>query len=144
MEIGEKRNYGAARATGDVVANWDDDDYSAPQRLADQMNRLLASGLSVTGYHSMRFTDGKKQWQYTGTPNYALGTSLCYRRDWWQDHPFLGLQVGEDGTFCEVAANAQQIATVDAGKMMEATIHDGNTSPRQLGAVNWWEIKGNT
>ena len=56
--IGEKRNFGAGRARGAVIAHWDDDDYSAPDRLEDQVGRLLQSGKAVTGYFAMRFTDG--------------------------------------------------------------------------------------
>ena len=66
-EIGAKRNYGCERAAGDVIAHWDDDDYSAPERLADQVQRLLESGKAVTGFHSMRFTDGVRWWKYEGT-----------------------------------------------------------------------------
>ena len=95
-EIGAKRNYGCARAAGDVIAHFDDDDYSAPGRLADQIARLLESGKAVTGFHSMRFTDGLRWWKYEGTRNYALGTSLCYRRSWWREHSFPAIQIGED------------------------------------------------
>src|SRR3954465_8432998 len=44
LGIGAKRNWGCQRATGELIAHWDDDDYSAPTRLADQVARLLESG----------------------------------------------------------------------------------------------------
>ncbi len=73
-EIGAKRNFGCEHAEGEIIAHWDDDDYSAPGRLADQVERLRESGKAVTGFHSMRFTDGVHWWKYEGTRNYALGT----------------------------------------------------------------------
>jgi glycosyltransferase involved in cell wall biosynthesis len=134
MRIGEKRNYGCERAHGDVIAHWDDDDYSAPDRLKDQIARLTSSGKACTGYRTMRFTDGTHSWMYEGVPLYAVGTSLCYRRDWWASNPFLSKQVGEDGEFLKAAAAAKQIEVADAGNLMYATIHQGNTSPRDVNA----------
>jgi hypothetical protein len=90
----------------------------------------------VTGYHSMRFTDGVSWWKYNGTPSYALGTSLLYRRDWWRLHPFQSKNIGEDNHFVNEAAAAKVLRSVDAGVFMYATIHAGNTSPRMIGQ-NW-------
>ncbi|HEV8189449.1 MAG TPA: glycosyltransferase family A protein [Pyrinomonadaceae bacterium] len=129
--IGEKRNYGCERARGEVICHWDDDDWSAPARVADQVARL-SEKCSVTGYHSMRFTDGTHWWLYQGTHDYALGTSLCYLRSWWQQHPFEARQVGEDNYFVAAARRAKQLVSVDAGELMHATIHSNNTSPRYL------------
>ena len=138
-EIGAKRNYGCERAAGEIIAHFDDDDHSAPGRLADQVERLLETGKAVTGFHSMRFTDGIRWWKYEGTRNYALGTSLCYWRAWWKDHPFPTLQIGEDNAMVAAAHAAGQLVTADAGDLMYATNHAGNTSPRKLGD-NWKPI----
>jgi glycosyltransferase involved in cell wall biosynthesis len=135
-EIGEKRNFGCERAAGSVIAHFDDDDHSEPGRLRDQVNRLVASRKAVTGYHSMRFTDGARWWKYKGSPNYALGTSLCYRLDWWRVHRFAAVQVGEDNQYVANAHGRGELTTVDAGELMYATIHPGNTSPRRIGD-NW-------
>ncbi len=135
--IGEKRNFACERAQGEIILHWDDDDFSAPGRLADQIARLDASGLAVTGYHSMRFIDGAHWWLFQGGLNYAVGTSLCYRRTWWQEHRFPARQVGEDNEFVREAAKAEQIVTADAGELMYATIHAGNTSPRQKTGAGW-------
>jgi glycosyltransferase involved in cell wall biosynthesis len=134
LEIGGKRNFGCSRAAGEVIAHWDDDDWSDPGRMQDQLDRLRESGKAVTGYSAMRFTDGLQWWQYRGEHNYALGTSLCYRRDWWANHRFLSLQRGEDDAFTRAAWNAGQLSTADAGQLMFATNHPGNTSPRSMGS----------
>lgn len=138
--VGAKRNYGCERAAGEYVAHWDDDDYSAPGRLADQLSRISESGWAVTGYRSMRFTDGAQWWLYSGSSSYALGTSLFYRRDWWQRHRFPSIDVAEDGAFVDVAAAAKQLITADAGDLMYATNHKGNTSPRQMQGKNWTKL----
>jgi hypothetical protein len=83
----------------------------------------------------MRFTDGERWWQYRGTTNYALGTSLCYRRDWWRARRFRSLQVGEDNQFVSEADAFGQLITADAGQFMHATVHPGNTSPRKMGSA---------
>jgi glycosyltransferase involved in cell wall biosynthesis len=137
--IGAKRNLGCELAAGALVAHWDDDDFSAPERLADQAARLETTGAAVTGFHSMRFTDGSRWWLYQGERNYALGTSLFYRREWWKQHPFPVLQVGEDNQFVMEAAAAGQLAATVAGELMHATIHAGNTSPRIIGS-GWTEL----
>lgn len=133
LPIGQKRNIGCDMAYGKIVAHWDDDDFSAPGRLADQVVRLAATGKAVTAYHSMKFTDGKDWWLYTGIENFVgVGTSLCYTREWQQAHPFLPRQISEDGMFVQEAVSARQFVTAPAGDMMYATIHDGNTSKRDL------------
>jgi glycosyltransferase involved in cell wall biosynthesis len=139
FNIGTKRNFGCEHAAGEYIAHWDDDDFSASGRLSDQLGRLQASGRSVTGYQAMRFTDGARWWQYAGPPNFALGTSLFYRRAWWMAHPFRLIQVGEDNQFVGEAHGAAQLIVADAGDLMYATIHAGNTSPRTLGTA-WTEI----
>lgn len=136
--IGAKRNTGASESRGEVVAHFDDDDFSHPGRLADQVGRLVESGMPVTGYRSMRFTDGEKWWQYEGpSADYALGTSLVYRREFWAKHPFPAIKVGEDNAFVSKARERSAIASVDAGEFMWATIHRQNTSPRSMNSKQW-------
>lgn len=139
--IGEKRNLGVQMAQGEIIAHWDDDDYSAPERLEDQIGRLTGSGKSVTGYRTMRFTDGFRWWLYGGDAITALGTSLCYRRDWGLDHPFPVVQIGEDNLFVSAAARAKQLITAESLEFMHATIHPGNTSPRKTDSPNWKKLE---
>jgi glycosyl transferase family 2 len=133
--IGEKRNFGCERASGELICHWDDDDCSGPGRLASQVETLCRDGnKAVAGFHSMRFTDGTRWWKYIGTKNYALGTSLCYRKDWWTVNRFQSRQIGEDNAFTANAHSHRQLITADAGDLMYATIHPGNTSPRSFGS----------
>lgn len=131
MLVGEKRNLGCSRANGEVLCHFDDDDYSAPGRIADQVQRLIESGKPVTGYRSMKVTDGSRWWLYTGAPDYALGTSLVYEREWWLKYVFASVQIGEDNSFVGEARARGAIVSVDAGEMMWARIHSGNTSAKE-------------
>jgi len=140
ISIGDKRNFGCERAAGEVIAHWDDDDHSGPGRLADQLGRLEESGRAVTGYHSMKFTDGERWWKYGGTLNYALGTSLVYRRDWWSRNRFRSVDIGEDNQFVAMAHAAGELTTVDAGDLMHASIHRGNTSHKNNKGSAWRAI----
>jgi glycosyltransferase involved in cell wall biosynthesis len=135
--VGEARNAGCRESRGDLIAHWDDDDYSDAERLRDQVRRIVEHGKSVTGYRSMRFTDGARWWLYRGGPEYALGTSLCYRRDWWAKNPFPSVMVGEDNEFVKRARASSAIVSSDAGDLMYATIHPSNTSPRNIKGNNW-------
>lgn len=136
LSVGAKRNIACSRARGEIICHWDDDDISAPGRIADQVARLLETGKQVTGYSDMEFVepDGTR-WMYTAPESmvdYALGTSLMYRRDYWREHAFESLNVQEDNQFVWAARVAGSIVSVPAHGLMTATIHPGNTSVRQL------------
>ena len=131
--IGKLRNLANWESWGELICHWDDDDYSAPNRIAHQVARLEGTGKAVTGFGSMRFTDGERWWNVTLPAGHVFGSSLCYRRDYWERHPFADLQIGEDRKFYERAMIEGQLDICDAGDLMHGTIHPGNTSPREIG-----------
>lgn len=143
----------------EVIAHFDDDDFSHPARIAEQVALLQASGKEAVGYREMLFWrrevmsgdptiwDGEA-WLYSnGNPRYALGTSLCYWRSVWERRPFEDKQHGEDtawllgvdslgvnGTayqlgFCWENGKFRNVANVPDSPRMIASIHGGNTSP---------------
>lgn len=142
LEIGGKRNYGCEYSVGDIIAVWDDDDQSAPTRLADQVARLQSTGKAVTGYSAIRFSSGNAfyRFQYFGSMQNALGTSLCFRRDWWQRQNFPEINVGEDNVFVSRARAAGELVVVDGTDMICAAIHRGNTSPKSPEGREWSPI----
>lgn len=146
QSIAAKRNIAISRARGDIIAHWDDDDWSDPERLMQQYAFLESYGAAIVGYHSMAFTDGTRWWKYSGAPGYALGTSLMYRRSFWQQNPFPPeANVGEDNWF--VGRAGPRLVSVDAGGMMFARVHPGNTSQKlrdienPANARQWAEIE---
>lgn len=132
--IGTKRNLACECAKGEIIVHWDDDDWSAPTRISSQVAYLEASGKSVTGYSSLLYWEEEMQQasRYTGETDYALGSSLAYRRNYWDRNRFLHTSFGEDSKFVENAQLLQQIAAVPGGQMMVARLHPGNTSQSAL------------
>jgi len=130
--IGAKRNFGCTHARGSIISHFDDDDWSAPERIADQVQRLQESGKQVTGYHTMLFTNGTEWWRFRGAASHGMGTSLCFRKEWWSAHLFPLVQIGEDGNFVNAAHRAHEFISSDAGELMVASCHTENTSKRQL------------
>ena len=122
MKIGPKRNLACENAEGEIIVHFDSDDWSAPSRIRDQVERLLASGKAVSGYHSMLFWDGTEGFKFKGSADYSLGTALCYRKSFWQKHPFVSEdhKRWEDNVFVQDARNDNEIVAVDAGSLMVA------------------------
>lgn len=142
-KIGVKRNLGASVATGQIICHWDDDDWSGPGRMRDQVERLEASGKAVSGYHTMLFWDGEQAFRYKGIQDYSVGSALCYRKEFWQTHVFIAEdhRRWEDNVFVQQARNDNQIVSVDAGQLMVARIHAGNTAPKKpRESPRQWEV----
>lgn len=144
----DKFNLACSYAKGDILIKWDDDDWSAPNRVADQVLLMERSGKALVGYHSMLFTDGAAWWRYRGAAGWAFGTSLCFTREWWLKNPFRSdvqrghaVKVGSDNIFCGKAAAQKQIFTIDGGCSMVASIHEANTSRRTFEGSNWSRLK---
>lgn len=128
---GTKRNIGAEIATGDIIANLDDDDWSSAHRLEDQVQRLISSNKAVTGYNASILYDEKTDSFYKikgGPPYFASGTSQCYWKEWWQKFPYPDVSFGEDSVFSRIARLADELAISEPGKMMVVRRHDNNTS----------------
>lgn len=146
--IGHKRNAandlpGALGLDVDILVHFDDDDWSHPNRIAEQVALLQASGADAVGYNEMLFwrtrvmvddramPDGYGEaWLYRNTiPHCTLGTSLMYTRSSWEKSPFPGKSVGEDLEFCKrrevVSVSAMHS---DGQPRMVASIHGGNSS----------------
>lgn len=144
-------NYGQS-LDADIIVHWDDDDWNHPQRIAEQVALLQASGKEAVGYREMLFWDTRRQkgsmevvpsqpqaWLYSsGNPRHCLGTSLCYWRRVWERRPFEDVQTGEDYAWLKgvdsVGVTGLQSPMAPDGSpnhaaWMIASIHGGNTSP---------------
>lgn len=116
--IGELRN----RANGwpytedaQIIMHWDSDDWSHPNRVAEQVALLQSGDLDAVGYNEMLFWRATphvvtervgdiritkhgieadvrphgQAWLYRNNdPRYCIGTSLCYWRKTWEAKPF--------------------------------------------------------
>jgi len=154
--LGEKRNVACERANGTIIAVWDDDDYHSPMRLHDQLLTLKRSGVSVTAYNRMKFTDGENWYVYDGLlPNVGIGGSLLFTKAFWSHNKFPHQNESEDNAFihaawkkreyiatpaCAVADNARP--GYDSADRMYATIHPANTSRRDLASADCYRLIG--
>lgn len=134
--IGELRNTAASYAAKrlaeqpDIIAHWDDDDWSHPNRLAEQV-ALLQCGADLVGYNDCLFWDTRMDHVYFGgnyhflcaawlyrnpIPSYVLGTSMMYWRRTWEAHPFDAVSHGEDERFrlkCGKVVGVSSLGTID-------------------------------
>ena len=131
--IGAKLNDGIRRSTGDILINWDDDDWSAPDRIARQVGFLCDSGTAVVGLSELIFyAEGQSEgWAYTGDGGYAPGSTHCYTREYVQQHPHQDMNEGGDALLFSEAAALKQFAVQPAGISLVACDHPGNTCPRR-------------
>jgi hypothetical protein len=128
--VGWMRNRCCELAGGDVIAHWDSDDYSHPERLRDQWKMLVSNQAGIVGYRSMPFLDEERQeaWLYQGEQRFALGTSFMYTRRFWRAHKFADIGVAEDGDLLHRVGGAISVDTLDR---MVARIHGSNTSQKR-------------
>jgi glycosyltransferase involved in cell wall biosynthesis/predicted O-methyltransferase YrrM len=142
--LGKKRNIACKLARGEVIAHWDDDDWSAPNRLSAQVEALTQGDADLVGLDELYFFDpaSGKAWLYgypqrTSRPWVAGGT-LCYRRSFWEQHPFPAIKVGEDTRF--VWAHRARVTAVGDKSLYVATVHSGNTSAKRPRAPRWSKV----
>jgi glycosyltransferase involved in cell wall biosynthesis len=128
---GDKRNRAVELCMGEVICHFDDDDYSSPTRIADQVERLEASGRPVTGYHTLLFWDTlalEARRYRSQVAGYVCGTSLAYLRAFWEIHKFPDKQEASDNAF--VYPILRQIAPADGSAQLVARIHASHTSSK--------------
>lgn len=131
--IGGLRNYLVDRSEPGLIAHFDDDDWSSPTRLAEQVAFLEETGAEVVGYRDMPFHDERSDcvlfYDSRQPTGYAVGTSLLYRREVWERVPFPD-QMEEDTAWQRSVGveNIKSQSSIAGGIKMFATIHKGNTS----------------
>lgn len=142
LTLGELRNVACQLANGDVIAHWDDDDWSAHWRLTYQIEELASAPWSqVCGLQSIIFSDAGHTvaWQYAYPPGchpWVAGGTLCYLRSFWQTHPFLQLTEGEDNHFVW-EATPNEVLACEVNTFFVGHIHAGNTSAKDTSGPFW-------
>jgi glycosyltransferase involved in cell wall biosynthesis len=143
MTIGAKRNMACRIATGDVIVHFDDDDWSAANRISHQLTLMALSGKDVVGYNTLLFLHevDNKIYKYLNAQGavYSCGTCLCYTRAWWEEHPFEARDVSEDNAFLFAARGVDNVYAENGEKHMVARIHSSNTNKYDLSLRQWWE-----
>lgn len=155
--IGTLRNIANALTRADILVHWDSDDWSYPERIAQQVALLQASGdVDAVGYNEMLFwREGEpprygkisdleparygEAWRYIGS---ILGTSLCYWRAAWSAQAFSGrMDHGEDSEWLtrvrscgfSSAHPLQQVSAERKQFSYEVTVKNG---PAMIAAIH--------
>lgn len=126
--LSAKRNAGITLAAhGAFVCHFDDDDWSAPDRISHQVALLLANPkLQVVGYDTCYWWDEVRNCasQYRGS---IWGATLCYRKSYAEANPWdESRALAEDGPFISLARTEGLTLGLDAAHRMVAVMHDGN------------------
>jgi hypothetical protein len=145
MTIGAMRNAANAQSKGQIIAHWDEDDLSHPNRIQEQVALLQASGADCVGYNECLFWDTRyicldckepigepgyscdkdepvrgKAWLYRDPcPREALGSSMLYWRSVWDKYPFDDINHGED---TRLQAKCKTLA-VSANRTLTGFVH---------------------
>ncbi len=165
LSIGELRNVANTAShknliNAEIICNWDSDDWSAPTRIAEQVEFLQASGAEAVGYRDMLFWRDvpaterevygtgsdrvidrvQEAWYYRcPNPAYCLGTSLLYARDCWEKKPFAAKNIGED-TEWMLRVKTVAVSSIAGNELrMVAAIHGGNTSSKIIPSAQEWK-----
>jgi glycosyltransferase involved in cell wall biosynthesis len=137
--IGAKRNACCKMATGDIILHLDDDDWYAPDWISKAVACLINNDAAIVGLNNAYFyrpTD-QRLWQYRYPDNWrkwVAGATMCYRKDFWQQHRFENIQVGEDNNF--VLNTNSRIAFIDYPEGFVSILHN-NTSPKHTNDKLW-------
>jgi hypothetical protein len=141
-------HYMAHGTEAQILMHWDDDDWSHPQRIAEQVEMLqrLAPAVECVGYRDLLFFDTRgptyvddasnlavrprnEAWRFTHKhPGYVVGASMAYWVDTWRSKPFRD-QPAEDGDwwrrYTSICAGAS--AFEHPAPRMVCEIHGANT-----------------
>jgi glycosyltransferase involved in cell wall biosynthesis len=123
----KRLNIAAKLTKAEWIAHFDDDDISAPGRLAYQLANI--GDYAVCGFNRITIEDADSGdlWHYHGPENYGAGASLLYRREYALRYPFETAVPNEDLYFTAQAAQRGDFIALDGREYLTATKHPGNT-----------------
>lgn len=129
--IGTKRNLACEQAKGKIIMHWDDDDWYAEDWISRQIIAIESSGADICGLNDILFFSPivEKFWRATDKKTdrpWLAGATMVYKKEFWQQHPFKDLQIGEDYDYIWNTG-----ATIFAHDYIDgfiATLHAHNTT----------------
>jgi len=145
--IGAKRNVGCDAAAGELIANWDDDDWIAPNRLSAQVSALLTGDGDVCGLNRMLYYEPAtdRAWRYVypwDASTWASDGTLFYTRDFWRGNPFPDTNMGLDIRLLR-PGRFRKLVPLDDETVYIGMIHGANTSPKHTGRPVWQPVPEN-
>ena len=154
MDCGGWLGSGSGLKNSEVLIHWDSDDWSAPHRIEDEIKLLINSAADIVGYNDLLFWDSVKgeAWQFRQANHKSpIGTSLCYRREYWAKNPFKETSAGEDFHFVHCQSTSAMGSLQSYGDdpmipgmaawkpMLVAEIHGGNACSKITPGNTEWK-----
>ncbi len=138
--LGQKRNFAAETARGEILVHWDDDDWSSVHRLTAQVAALARVDVCGLDRQLWRRLDGRA-WRHTwlGRRPWLAGNTLAYWRHAWQRVPFRAVATGEDTAFVW-APGPRTLRALRDESLVIGTIHPGNTSRKTTRGREWQPV----
>lgn len=141
LSLGEKLNLACDLAKGDIICQWDDDDWYDSSRISYQVNALQMAKAEVCGMNTLLYfnMDTKAAYQYIYPPQqriWLLGSTLCYTKSHWKRNRFAPINVGMDALFVW-SAGSQQVRSLENTAIAVHMIHGENVSSKNTSG-SWW------
>jgi glycosyltransferase involved in cell wall biosynthesis len=140
--IGSKRNLACAEARGEILIQWDDDDWYAPQRVAVQVAPILAGQVQITGLEGrwvMSLPAGEF-WTVSPALHRRMffadvhGGTLAFARSVWAQGAYPDGSLGEDAAFLRLAlGRGQRLQRIGNDDLYVYTRHERNAWRFQAG-----------
>jgi glycosyltransferase involved in cell wall biosynthesis len=140
QSVDAKRNLACEHATGVIIAHWDDDDWSAPERITRQVSALTdadVNACALTGVLHYRLLAGDA-WRSTSESTPA-GASMIYRRTAWEHARLDNASGGEDKAFLARLLD-DECVRMDGSGLMVVVDHGRNTSGRTMASPRWQSV----
>jgi O-antigen biosynthesis protein len=135
--IGGKRNDAVMAARGEIIAQWDDDDWYSDRRLTCQLRPILAGEADITGLNDTLFMVPESREFWAVTPNLfsrlfmenVVGGTLVYCRALWhQGARYPATSLREDAHFLTASIRAgARLHRLSGRDLFIYVRHDRNT-----------------
>ena len=141
ISLGAKLNLACGHARGNIIAHWDDDDWYASHRLSYQVEALQKKQIVMAGINRLLYFDlyKKNAFTYIYPPDqrtWLSGSSLCYKKSFWDDNKFEDINVGMDGLFVW-RTTPDHLCVLPDSTFAVHIIHPENGSRKDTSGV-WW------
>ena len=149
--IGAKRNRACERARGDILVQWDDDDWYGPSRLAVQAEPILGGRADVTAFRCDTVLDlpAWKWWSPDAVIHARLfvgdvhGGTLAFRRDLWlRGSRYPNRSIAEDAALLDdMLRRGARLHRLDGRGRFVYVRHETNSWQQfGLGSAGWRPI----
>lgn len=152
--IGAKRNRGAQLARGELIAQWDDDDWHGPRRLSRQAAPILDGRADISGLNDILFLSSASGQYWHASPalfarmfvENVSGGTLVFRRALWESHgPYPETSMREDADFLRQALRGgARLCRLPGRDIYTYVRHAGNTwkfeEGRYMQADQWRQV----